>query len=105
MPKVALTADTLRLVERLFQPRHRAAVVTTLEGECGSDLPFMSEATSESVERIRFAVLKLSAGSPSKVAETVAVAKVDWRDVLAAAQFANDVQAHAAWFREQNGDA
>jgi hypothetical protein len=105
MFKVALSTDTLRLVDRLFQPQDRAAVVAMLECECGASLPFMSEATSESLERIRFAVLKLSEGSPSKVAEAVAVAEVDWRDVLVAAQFADSLQAHAAWSREQRGDA
>ncbi|NJK52150.1 MAG: hypothetical protein HC936_03760 [Leptolyngbyaceae cyanobacterium SU_3_3] len=100
MPNAALSADTLHLVEYLFRPQHRAAVILILEGECGADLPFMGGATPESLERIRFAVLRLSEGSPSKVAEAVALAKTDWRDVLVAAQFANGLQAHVAWFRE-----
>ena len=105
MPKVALSDNTLRLVERLFQPLDRAAAVATLEDECGSELPLMRGASPESLERIRFAVLKLSEGSPTRLAEAVELAKIDWRDVLVAAQFANDLQAHAAWFRERNGDA
>ena len=105
MPGVVLSADTLRLVERLFHPQHRSAVVATLEADCGAELPFMSEATAESLERIRFAVLKLSEGSTTMLGEAIALAKVDWRDVLVAAEFASSLQAHATWFRERSGGA
>ena len=101
MPRVALTSNTLRLVRHLFQLEQHAGVVEKLEVECASDLPFMSDATPESLERIRFAVLKLSKGSAIELARAIALAKVDWRDVLVAAQFANDLRAHEFWLHEE----
>ena len=104
MPHATLSFSTLRLVSRLFQPEQCSAVVAKLEVECGHDLPFMNNVTSESLERIRFAVLKLSKGSATELDRAIAIAKVDWRDVLVAAQFANSLRAHEDWLHEQLGD-
>lgn len=101
MPRVALTANTLWLIERMFPSELCASVVALLEAECGSGLPFMGEARPEGLERVRFAVLKLSKGSTTELAREVALAKIDWRDVLVAADFATDVRAHQVWLREQ----
>lgn len=101
MPRVALTANTLWLIERMFPSELCASVVALLEAECGSGLPIMGEATPEGLERVRFAVLKLSKGSTTELAREVALAKIDWRDVLVAADFATDVHAHQVWLREQ----
>ena len=78
-------------------------MVALLEAECGTNLPFMNRETPESLERIRFAVLRLSRGSMAELARAVSIARVDWRDVLVAAQFASDLDAHHAWLREQIG--
>src|SRR5262245_12379971 len=100
MATVGLSDRTRRLVEHLFLPQERTAAVALLEAECGANLPFMSRETPESLERIRFAALRLSHGSMAELRRAVSVAKVDWRDVLVAAQFANDLDAHQAWLRE-----
>lgn len=105
MSRVALSANTRRLVERLFHPRERSPIEAMLENECGANLPFMNDATPDSLERVRFAVLKLSGGSLSTLGEAIALAKADWRDVLAAAHFADDIQSHAVWFHEQGDGA
>lgn len=43
------------------------------------------------------AVLKLSAGDLDELDHAVALAKQDWRDLLVAAGFANDPEAHRTW--------
>ena len=101
MPEVALTANTLRLIERIFPSELCASVVALVEAECGSGLPFMGEATPEGLERVRFAVLKLSKGSTTQLAREVALANIDWRDVLVAAEFSTDLHAHRLWLRER----
>jgi hypothetical protein len=48
-------------------------------------------------------VLKLGKGFTAELARAIALARVDWRDVLVAAQFANDLHAHELWLHEQTG--
>lgn len=65
--------------------------------ECGTNLPFCEKSTPESLERIRFATLKLSKGSIRQLRESVDLAKMDWRDALVAAGFAESLTAHIEW--------
>ena len=65
---------------------------------CGSNLPFNEEADGRSLERIRFAALKLSDGDLAKLRAAIELAQIDSRDVLVAAGFGHDVRAHEAWF-------
>jgi len=53
------------------------------------------------LERIRFAVLKLSGGSQFALLYALRCAQIDWRDVLAAAGFADSTTAHEAWAPEE----
>lgn len=41
------------------------------------------------LERIRFAVIKLSDGNKDNLKNAIELAKTDWRDVLCSAEFAN----------------
>lgn len=93
---IPLSLATRERLELLFGDQ-AAAAQTVLEAECGDNLPFCEDATPESLERIRFAVLKMSGGSLSGLLGAVALAKTDWRDVLVAAGFATDLSAHLAW--------
>ncbi|MFZ5891953.1 MAG: hypothetical protein ACOY0T_12935 [Myxococcota bacterium] len=49
------------------------------------------------LERIRSAAIRVSGGTLSGLREAVALAQLDWRDLLMAADFANDVHAHLRW--------
>jgi len=49
------------------------------------------------VERIRFAVLKLSQGNLARLNQQISDAKRDWRDVLIAAGFAHNLTEHKEW--------
>jgi hypothetical protein len=106
MPHVPLSPETLRRVDRLFSPAHRAEASRVLVEECGDNLPLWYDNTPEGLERIRFAVLKLSTGDLDRLRKTVGMAQVDWRDVLVTAGFANSVEAHKHWLAgsDEQGD-
>jgi hypothetical protein len=46
---------------------------------------------------VRFAALKLSEGRLDRLEEAIKLAQTDWRDLLVAAGFAHDVEAHLNW--------
>ena len=97
MRGVALSAQTRRRLEALFPIECRARAEALLVEECGANLPFQADATPETLERIRFATLKLSRGTVDGLCEAVQLAQLDWRDLLVAAEFADDVRAHERW--------
>jgi hypothetical protein len=101
MSGVELSGKTLRLVRHTFAPGDHAAVIAALESRCGSGLPLWVSTTPEGLERIRFAVLKLSSGSIPEFERAIAIANTDWRDVLVAAGFGNSLLAHINWFNAQ----
>ncbi len=84
-------------VTRLFRPTERDAVLQLLQRDCGAALPGAEHAPPEFFERIHCAVLKLSAGRMDKLRDAIALAQTDWRDLLVAAGFSADVQAHSTW--------
>ena len=92
-----LTPFTHEVIARLFHSSNVPAVERLLMDECGSHLPLYKPATPEGLERVRFAVLKLSNGNIDKLLETVSTAKRDWRDVLVWAGFGNNLNAHKEW--------
>ncbi|MDH3282227.1 MAG: hypothetical protein OEQ18_14015, partial [Gammaproteobacteria bacterium] len=49
------------------------------------------------MERLRFAVLKLSEGEIDRLVQAIELAQVDWRDLLMAAGFGQDIEAHNQW--------
>ncbi len=92
-----LSQPTEERIGLLFIPSDQELVRTILREECGSNLPLCPNSDEQEVERIRFAVLKLSAGSVDKLQKVVRAAKTDWRDVLLWAGFAYDPAAHKSW--------
>jgi hypothetical protein len=93
---IELTRATRERIEILF-PHTQDAVVELLQCACADNLPLYRPATPEGLERIRFAVLKLSAGNADRLRRAIHEAQIDWRDVLVAAGFAESVMAHAGW--------
>ena len=98
-----LSPRTKHVVEKLFRPHEISEASRWLEQECGNNLPFCKDYDETKMERIRFAVLKLSNGDPQKLVEAIALAKRDWRDVLVWAGFGNDLEAHNRWMEELRG--
>lgn len=95
---VALSPDTEARVEALFDSEERFVARALLENECANNLPFCEGLDSFGLERLRFAVLKLSAGKLHRLRQEINQAKLDWRDTLMAAGFGDDVNAHQRWF-------
>ena len=96
-----LSPDTLSRVEVLFAPDQVTAACAALENDCANNLPFCEKLDMFALERIRFAVLKLSAGNLDSLRREIEQAKRDWRDTLMAAGFGHDLNAHSRWFPER----
>jgi hypothetical protein len=92
-----LTERTQRHVRTIFRPSDVEAVERILVSRCGANLPGFESASSDQIERIRAAVVRISAGRLNDLSEAVQLAELDWRDVLVAAGFAEDPAAHLHW--------
>jgi hypothetical protein len=94
-----LTPLVNKTIEKLFpKADDRETVGNILLEECSDTLP-LAENPKE-IERIQLAVLKLSEGEAGKFLEAASLARLDWRDVLVAAGFGEDVEAHLKWAEE-----
>ena len=99
----ALTPGTISRLEFLFSPQEKKVAEAILIEECGNNLPFLEEATPQELERFRYAALKVSNGSITRLKDAVTLANQDWRDLLVAAHFANDTESHLKWIpRKRN---
>jgi|SRR6267143_1588890 len=94
---VALSPDTLARIEVLFGPEQQDEARSLLENECADNLPFCERSDMFSLERLRFAVLKLSGGNLDRLRREIEQTKSDWRDTLMAAGFGHDPEAHKLW--------
>lgn len=97
MKEPRLSPDAEQRIELLFRPEMREEVRRILIEECGNNLPFCEKLDASALDRHRFPVLKLSDGELQKLQSAVELAKQDWRDLLVASGFADDVQAHRRW--------
>lgn len=93
---VRISPATAERLNRLFSPETRRQAVTLLEEQC-AELAMWRNAAPEGLERIRFAVLKVSQGNLETLGQAIERAQADWRDVLVHAGFAHDVNAHRDW--------
>lgn len=95
--RARLSPETERHIAALFPSSSRLQVAELLLKQCGNNLPFCEKWDEFQLERIRFAALKLSGGDIVRLGEAIKLAQQDWRDLLVAANFANDPQAHTRW--------
>ena len=89
-----LTTGVGQRIAILFGPNNIELVSSLLTDECGLNLTEYPEL----LERIRFAVLKLSHGDLNALQRAIDLAKSDWRDALVSAGFADDIKAHESWW-------
>jgi hypothetical protein len=92
-----LSPKTVEHIDSLFQPGSREAAIELLIHQCGNNLPFCEKSDEFQLERVRFAVLKLSEGDLEKLRKAISLAQTDWRDVLMAAGFGHNVNAYKSW--------
>lgn len=95
---MTLSPDTQVVIDRLFAPGERDAVRRLLEEECGNNLVQPAVLDPVALERYRFAALRISGGDLGKLGKAIALAKLDWRDLLMEADFGHDANAHRIWF-------
>ena len=89
-------ATRIRLV-KVFGPKDHEEAERILINNCGSSIPLWIGKDEVGLERIRFAVLKLSGGDLGALRHSVNEANVDWRDVLVAAGFADSPDSYLSW--------
>jgi hypothetical protein len=94
---IPLSPATIARLQRLFHAQDQERARSLLERECADNLPFCESSDMFTLERLRFAVLKLSGGEPGRLRSEIEAAKIDWRDTLMAAGFGHDVSAHKQW--------
>lgn len=102
---VPLSSNTRLRLDALFAEPDRQKAADLIAERCAEKLPFVHlagvrggrDVTPESLERLRFAVLKLSSGDLGKLEVALRVAEQDWRDSLNAAGFA-DLKTYLSWW-------
>jgi hypothetical protein len=67
--------------------------------ECGNNLRDHKWSNEHGLERIRFAVLKMSLGDVQRLRRAVKLAQEDWRDAFMGAGFEVSTTAHEEWAR------
>jgi len=82
-----ITLRTAQLISKYFSVDKKDLVISSLIEECGNNLPSCENNTPTDMERIHFAVIKLSNGELDKLEAAIELAKRDWRDLLVAAGF------------------
>ena len=97
MKVIGVSERTRDGIRELFPPEHCAAVAHILETECGNNLPFLEHADANMLERYQLAALKLSRGTLEGLREAVDLAKVDWRDLLVAADSLDSPASPSGW--------
>ncbi len=93
-----LSAKTMILVNILFKSREAREASDILESDCGTESLDCDGWSPVEMERIRFAVLKLSLESEADLGVAIKLANTDWRDLLMAAGFSEDLNAHDKWY-------
>ena len=94
---IDLSPATTQRVTATFRDEDRAEAARLLTEECAERIPLWRDLSPAGLDRIRIAAVKLSEGDMAKLRYAISVANVDWRDVLVAAGFANDIAAHERW--------
>lgn len=100
MSTTPLSSQTLRRAALVFAPADLATAQRLLVEECGNNLPFCERLDAHQLERVRFAAIKLSGGRLDELRRAIALAKTDWRDLLMAAGFGQDIDAHERWLAD-----
>jgi hypothetical protein len=102
---IPLSAETIGRLHLVFRRENRPEAERLLVEECGASLPGLyraSDCTPESLERLRFAAMKLSGGQLDKLQQAIELANKDWRDLLMAAGFGEDCNAHHRWLPRED---
>ncbi|MCW8876033.1 MAG: hypothetical protein OQK51_03155 [Kangiellaceae bacterium] len=78
---------------------HRAK--HSIEQNAGKTIPFCGNSSPSQLDRIRFAIIKLSDGCPNQLDKAIQLAHSDWRDLLISAEFGANPHEHDGWFNKE----
>lgn len=95
-----LSEKTWKIIRKMFPAKQHQEVSQLLLKECGNNLPWFATTDEVGLERVRFAVLKVSKGRLDVLRWEVQGAQKDWRDTLMGAGFADNVMQHNQWADE-----
>jgi hypothetical protein len=95
---IPLSDRTENVLKAIIKESLRARVRKTLVTEVGKGIPFCEKETSAGMDRIRFAVIKLTAEDVKNFDNAVKEAKTDWRDLLMEAGFGYSIEEHNRWY-------
>lgn len=96
-----LASLTQELVTTGCPSAQKEAVSELLSKRCSHNLPGVGATPewNELIDRIQLAVIRGSGWNVESIAKAIELANRDWRDVLMAAGFANDLESHRLWQR------
>lgn len=104
MSERALSEATRRRIPLVFRPEDREGAADALRR---TDFG-MTTWDDYQLDRLRFAVLKMSGGDLAALRHWIGIAEggdqLDWRDVLCRADFGGRVDAHAAWLADGSNE-
>ena len=97
-----ITQKTAKIIVTLFSKNEQSIVIDEIESNCSTNVPGCDNWTNVQLERIWFAVLKLSNGELIRLEASVKLVNTDFRDLLMAADFGYDLEAHNKWYKQLN---
>ena len=93
----AVTSKPIDLVSKVFSTDKRVYIISVLVNELGGNLPGIDRDWNNLIERIWFAAIKVSCGKVEEFSKAVELVKIDWRDLLVWAEFADNADEHNIW--------
>ena len=90
-----LSSEIIKVAHILFPEDSQEEVISILQNDCGKNV--LSSNYQNEIERIQLAALKMSNGEIESLYSAIALAQTDWRDLLMAAGFGENVKSHISW--------
>lgn len=92
-----LHPNVISVITTLFATDECETITEMIIEECNAER--LHSSSADGLERIQLAVLKISNGEVDKFLAAAELAQLDWRDVLMAAGFGEDIEAHKKWVK------
>lgn len=89
------------LLKKNFQADSYLEAKRALELNAGRTIPFCGNSSSAQLDRIRFAIIKLSEGCNQQLNNAIELAHNDWRKLLICADFGANPLEHDNWFKKE----
>jgi hypothetical protein len=95
-PMIALGPACRERIAALF-PETDVLEAERLLEQCTSDPRLLADLVRQGTDRLLFAMIRLSGGDTRGLLDAISQFRRDWRDLLIAADFADDPRAHETW--------